>query len=149
MTARYTEAMAGVVLVAFSAFALAQTLGISGGAQIFPLIAVATLGIASVIYLARSLLAPKETEPLVTRPGIFAIVLGLTLVYMNLSVAIGYITATIVYIPTVAWLIGFRRPVYLAVATAIYLVVVYVLFEVLFGRALPPELLFELIWGPR
>lgn len=147
MTARYTEAMVGVVLVAFSAFALAQTLTISGGARIFPLIAVATLGLFSTIYLARSLLVPKETEPLVTRPGIFAIVLGLTLVYVNLAVAIGYISATIFYIPSVAWLIGFRRPVYLALTTVIYLVTVYVLFEVVFGRALPSELLFELIRG--
>lgn len=147
MTARYTEAMAGLVLVAFSTFAFAQTMAISGGARMFPLISVATLGIASVIYLARSLIAPKETEPLVTRPGIFAIVLGLTLLYMNLSVAIGYITATIVYIPAVAWLIGFRRPVFLALATLVYLVSVYVLFEVLFGRALPPELVLKLIQG--
>jgi hypothetical protein len=147
MTARYTEAMVGVVLVAFSAFALAQTLAISGGARIFPLISVGTLGLFSAIYLARSLLAPKETEPLVTRPGIFAIVVGLTLVYMNLAVAVGYITSTILYIPAVAWLIGFRRPVYLAVTTLVYLVTVYVLFEVIFGRALPPELLFELFGG--
>ena len=147
MTTRYTEAMVGVVLVAFSAFALSQTLALSGGARIFPLIAVATFGIASMIYLARSVLAPKETEPLVTRPGIFAVVLILTLVYINLAVVIGYVTATIFYIPSVAWLIGFRRPVYLAVATLTYLAAVYLLFEVLFGRALPPELLIERLRG--
>jgi hypothetical protein len=72
-------------------------------------------------------------------------VLVLTIVYVNLAVAIGYITATILYIPAVAWLIGFRRPVYISVVTVVYLVSVYALFELVFGRALPSELLFDLV----
>lgn len=143
--ARYSEAVAGLVLVAFSAFALLQTLAIPGAARIFPLLTVGALGFFSVIYLGRSLLAPRDTGPLVTRADVFLVVLVLTIVYVNLAVAIGYITATILYIPAVAWLIGFRRPVYISVVTVVYLVSVYALFELVFGRALPSELLFDLV----
>lgn len=147
MITRNAEAIAGLVLVCFAIFAWYASYSIRGSAAFFPSIIIIALGLFSVIYLARSLLAPRRIPQVFERWWIFLIVLGLTIVYAMMVVKVGYITSTVVYIPLLAWIIGFRRPVYIAVTTLTYMVCVYVLFEIVFRRPLPSELFLEFVRG--
>jgi putative tricarboxylic transport membrane protein len=135
--------MAGLVLVAFAAFAWNEAGRIRGAAAFFPSIVIGALGVFSLIYLVRSVLAGRPGEAMFERWWIFAAALVISLVYVNLVVRIGYVTSTAVFIPVLAWVIGFRRPVYIAVTTVVYLASVYLLFEIVFRRPLPTELLLE------
>ena len=137
MIARYSETITGLLLVALAAFAMFEASKMSGGARFFPMLVSGALGIFSLIYLVRSVLAARPSPPTIPNAGKFFIVLIGSIIYINAIVAVGYITSTVVFIPLIAWLIGFRRPVFIIVTTLVYIVSVYVLFEVLFGRALP------------
>lgn len=145
MLTRNAEVIAGLVLVAFSVFAWREASGIRPAAAMFPSLIIMALGFFSVVYLVRSVLAGGATPPVFARGWVFVVVMALTLLYVNAVVRIGYVTSTLVFIPLLAWVIGFRRPVYIAVTTLVYLACVYVLFELLFGRPLPSEALLEFL----
>ena len=145
MITRNAEAVAGVALVAFAAFAWYQSYSIRGAAAFFPSLVIVALGFFSLVYLGRSLAAPRILAPVFQRSWVFVTVFVLSVIYAYAVVSVGYLTSTIVYIPLIAYLTGFRRPVYLAVATLTYMVCVYVLFEIVFRRPLPSEMLLEYI----
>lgn len=147
MTFRSAEVMAGLVLVAFSVFAWREASMIRGAASFFPSLVIGALGIFSLIYLTRSVLAGRPEEPVFVRGWVFVAALAISLVYVNAVAHIGYVTSTVVFIPVLAWVIGFRRPVYLAVTTVGYIICVYVMFELVFRRPLPSELLLEFLRG--
>jgi putative tricarboxylic transport membrane protein len=56
---------------------------------------------------------------------------------------IGYYTTTIIYIPVMAWLLGYRSKTVIIASTAIYLGVVLVVFDILFERELPEEFFMQ------
>ncbi len=145
MTFRSAEVMAGLVLVAFSVFAWREAVAIRGAAAFFPMAIIAALGFFSLVYLVRSVLAGRQTETVFERWRIFVAALVISLIYINAVVHVGYITSTVFFIPVLAWVIGFRRPAYIALTTLIYLVCVYFMFEVVFRRPLPSEMLLEFI----
>lgn len=140
---KHTETIAAAFLLAFSIFAWVQAAAISGGAGTFPKLIVYVLTFFSAVYLVRSLMVARPAIRVIEHGGIFAVLLVTTLIYINGVTYAGYVTSSIVFIPLSAWLVGFRRPIYIAIVTVVYIVSVYVLFEVVFGRPLPSELLLE------
>lgn len=145
MTLRNAEVMAGLVLVAFSVFAWREAASIRGDAALFPSAIIAVLGFFSLAYLVRSVLAGREVETVFERWWIFVAALAISLIYVNAVVYIGYVTSTVFFIPVLAWVIGFHRPVYIIVTTVVYLLCVYFMFEVVFRRPLPSEMLLEFL----
>lgn len=147
MTLRSAEVMAGLVLLAFTVFAWREASAIRGPAAFFPSVIIGALGALSLIYLTRSVLAGRSGEAMFERGFVFVAVLGLSLVYVYAVAHVGYVSSTLVFIPALAWVIGFRRPTYLAVTTVVYIASVYVTFEIVFQRPLPSEMLLEFVRG--
>lgn len=140
---KHTETVAALILVGFSVFAWSEVSEITGGAGIFPRLIIYVLTFFSLVYLVRSIMVARPTRQVVENLGIFAILLVASIVYINGVTYLGYVTSSLIFIPLATWAIGFRRPLYILVVTLVYIVSVYVLFEVIFGRPLPSELLLE------
>ena len=140
-TGKHSEVIAASLLLGFSIFAWIQASEIQGGAAIFPKLTVYVLTFFSAIYLIRSVLASQPNIRVMSHVGAFTTLMICAVLYINGVVYVGYVTSSVIFIPICAWLVGFRRPIYICVVTLIYVVSVYLLFEVVFDRPLPAELL--------
>jgi hypothetical protein len=74
-------------------------------------------------------------------------ILGLWMVLSGWMVLRSFVVAdwrnTIIYIPVMAWLLGYRSKTVIIASTAIYLGVVLVVFDILFERELPEEFFMQ------
>jgi putative tricarboxylic transport membrane protein len=148
MAARYAETIIALILLVLCAVAWIYIGGMRSGADIFPRMIVTALSILSLIYLVRSLLTSRQLAAnIFIDKSRFAIVLLLTVIYISSFKFIGYFTATALFIPILSYLIGFKRPIYIIVATLAFLTCLYVMFVLVFRRALPSERIFVFIGG--
>lgn len=67
----------------------------------------------------------------------FVISVVLTGLYFIASGTLGFMESTLVYIPMIAWLSGYRHIGAIAGGTVIYVVVLYLVFDLSFQRPLP------------
>lgn len=74
----------------------------------------------------------------------FAIIFALSVAYCVGIAAIGYYTSTALFIPISLLMLGYRKPVAVALATLGYVLGTWLLISVLFGRPLPPERILQL-----
>ncbi len=145
MTTNRTEVVAGLTLLAFSIFAWNQAAGIRGAAAMFPRFIIVVLGIFSLIYLARSIFNGRPNETVFKSVPIFVTILIASIVYVQAVVAVGFVTSTVIFVPLISWIIGFRRKMYMAVTTVIYVMSMYFVFEVVFKRPMPDDILIQLV----
>ena len=73
------------------------------------------------------------------RGGGFLIIEPLELRRLALIATLGFFTSFALLVPGIAWAIGYRRPRGLAVGTAIFTGVLYVVFVLVLNRPLPVE----------
>lgn len=71
------------------------------------------------------------------------VAVSVTLVYFIAAGQLGFYTATLVFVPGMAWLAGYRSGRVMAWTTVIYLVGIYAVFGLLFNRPLTPELILQ------
>jgi hypothetical protein len=144
MTLRTAEPIIAVILCVLCVFAWIHTGSMSSGAQIFPRMILAALGVLSVIYLVRSVMADSSINEISLDKKKFVFILLITTSYVSSFIFVGYFTATFFYIPAVCYALGFRRLLYIFIADITFLLSVYILFVYSFGRAVPRELLFQI-----
>lgn len=140
------DPIAAIVVFAFSTTAFVLAGNYSGGAGTFPRGIAAIMMICSVILFVRGLFWPTEGERMtpdeMRRVGIS---MALTIAYVALIVPLGFFTASIIYIPLAAYVLGLRRHLLIWGATAIYMAGVYYLFVRIFYTPLPRELIFRFL----
>ncbi|MYL23773.1 hypothetical protein GLV89_08205 [Halomonas alkaliantarctica] len=71
--------------------------------------------------------------------------IGLSIAYIVLIPLLGYFTATLLFIPTVTLLLGYRKKPVLFGAPVIFVTLLYLLFGLVLQVQLPDELLFQLV----
>lgn len=113
-------------------------------ARLFPQIVILLMATLSIIMFAKTLKGEPRTdgEPFVKRPGNLLITVVGSVGYIFLVSQIGYFTATVLFMPGLALLLGYRNPVVIAVVTIAFLLLIWVVFVVIFKRPLPTEILF-------
>jgi putative tricarboxylic transport membrane protein len=139
---RDTVTAAGLLL--FSGAAWLQTTSLPTDASLFPKIALLLLALCSIAYLLRSVMkgaAKRQDKPLFHHPTRFVIAFAAIAVYALVFPRIGYFTATLVFIPAFVAALGMRRYGLTLISTALFALLVYLLFVVLLGRYLPEEVL--------
>lgn len=113
--------------------------------RMFPRLVLALLGLSAALWLVgavrRAVGAPahaEQSEAPERSVGLSLLaVLGLTFVYAAAVITSGFFVPTVLYIPLMARLLGYRSwPIALAAAVA-YTVVAYLLFVILFERPVP------------
>jgi hypothetical protein len=71
-----------------------------------------------------------------------SIAVGLMVVYYLLLWSLGFIVATVIFLPTMLYLLEYRKPVKVAIITILGVAFLYVAFKVLLGVPLPGAKLF-------
>jgi hypothetical protein len=135
------------------AFAFGATVFIVSGnfppaAALFPrAVAVIMMIAAAVIGVRATILTMPRTEPSFDRDATFRIgvVIALTIAYVFSVAWLGYVTASLVFIPLTAWFLGIRRPLLLAATTVIFVGVMAYLFRQVFSIPLPREAILGLV----
>ena len=134
--------IAGLVIFVLSVAAFAWTFTFPASAAAYARMVTGGMIVLSAVLFARSFTAAerdKVFEPLMRNPRRFLIGATMTVTYAVGCEYVGYYTASLVFIPSAAWVSGLRRPVMIAVTTITYCAMIYGIFEVLFERPLPPE----------
>lgn len=137
------DRVAGLVIFVFSAGALAWTFTFPDSAIGHTRMVTGSMALLSLILFFRSFSEAerdKAFEPFMRNPARFAIGLGMTVAYVLACEYIGYYTASAVFIPAAAWVLGLRRPYMVSITTVVYCVMIYFVFEILFERPLPMEI---------
>lgn len=137
-------------IAGLASFALALTFFVlsfnySGGSEMFPRIVAGIMLACSALLLVRGLFRPSGEERMSRearqRVGI---AVTLTLLYIPGVALLGFLTASLVYIPVSAIILGLRSYLMIGITTILYTGSLYYLFKNVFYTPLPQELILNL-----
>lgn len=147
-----------VMLLGLAAMVL--TIGFVPESAIFPRIVAGIIAAMGGLHLLGSFLRPPPADELIEdasggyqldssaglfdSPARFAIIFVFSVAYCISIAAIGYYTATLIFIPLSLLALGYRSPVGLVAATLGFIAVTWLVIGVLFSRVLPPERILQL-----
>ncbi len=145
---KHQDFIAGLCIFGISLNLWVYTLDFPSSSGAFPKGILITAMVLSVIMVLRSIALKKwreqEFEPFVIHgPKLLIAMIGLTL-YFAVAGYIGYFTATIIYMPALAYFLGFRDYKYIALTTLVYVLFSYLVFFHLMSMDLPEEKILKL-----
>lgn len=146
-----SDAVTGVVVLAFAAFYLVASLAIppssftnaAVGPRAMPIAIGAAMSIAAVALIVRGLRGPVEGGEIAQEgmppqnPIRFAVVVGLLVAYILLFLPLGYVLSTFLFILATTMYLDRAHPVRNMVYALVFSLVVYYVFTGLLGVALP------------
>ncbi|GHC28288.1 tripartite tricarboxylate transporter TctB family protein [Aidingimonas halophila] len=146
------ECVSGLVVLAASVAGLVESLSFNKQSAILPVAVTALACALSTIWLVTSAVAflrgSGERIELDTREIMKLIMILLTaLAYVYLMVLIGFFTTTLIVVPALAFMAGYRNAKVLTAATVGFVVILYGVFRGLLSVPLPDDILFSLIGG--
>lgn len=128
------------------------------GARTFPLLIGSIMSVFAVVNIANAIRKPatdamesseEESDALSTgrfniwlRTYRVAAAIGLMVIYYLLLVLVGFIIATLLFLPAMLYILEYRKPVKVALVSVIGVAFLYVAFKVLLGVPLPASILF-------
>lgn len=114
-------------------------------AQMFPRAILILIYTLAGFLALRTFFTPSEQRApaILTSLPAFALFVLASVIYVASVSNVGFFSASVFYMPVVAYLLGLRRHLMNLAVTIIFLVAVYVVFVVVFSRPLPREM----IWG--
>jgi len=135
------ESVTALVLLALAGFAWIDTISLAGEARVFPRAVATIMGILATLMLARAVFkgAGAEDKPFFKSFGTFLVCLALIFGYIFCTEAIGYFSASVVFVPAFALLLGLRKPLVIVLTTVIFIIAVHLVFVEAFDRPLPRE----------
>ena len=136
------EVVAGLVVLAGSAAGFAYTFGMYPEAAMFPRFILGFMALLSICMVVKNFhISPKEDEnqKFFICPPRLLLILALMLAYIVAVSCLGYYTSTLIFFPCTAYSLGFRNKLYIAVTTLLYLLFVYLVFNMLFSLPFPKE----------
>jgi len=141
-------AAAGVFAVLFAVLFL-QGIGYSGRSAYMPA-AASGIGFAMCCFWALQsvrILAAGRAERL-EATGVdlsrFVLILAVGAAYVAGFVWLGFFTSTVIMVPAVAWMLGYRETKVILLTTLSFTLVLYAVFRLLLGVPLPEEALWSL-----
>ncbi|ETW13772.1 hypothetical protein ATO8_07076 [Roseivivax marinus] len=143
LTRPHPDLIAGVVVILASVLLMLRAGTMPAMTALLPFAMLGALIVLSLVMIVRALM--RDADPETARPDVFdsrnrffgvCAAIGL---YVAAVALIGFYTSTVIMIPAVSWAFGFRKPVPLALATAIFVGGIALIFHVLMGQDLPAE----------
>ncbi len=141
MSLNVKETVTAFVLLAVAVYAWVEAGSFAEEARVFPRMIAGAMAVLSLVMLARSFFAGDEdraTRFFKSFPT-FLLCLALIFGYIYSTGLLGYFTASAIFIPAFALLLGLRRPVVVVASTVCFIVVVHLVFVEAFDRPLPVE----------
>ncbi|MCG8510570.1 MAG: tripartite tricarboxylate transporter TctB family protein [Rhodospirillales bacterium] len=140
------DRVASAVVLVLCGIGLAATRDMPGDAAMFPRLVIGFAGLLSAAWMASTFFhgrapgssgeAHKPFTENARNLGIFVVSIAL---YVLLIDAIGYFTATILFMLCASLALGFRRIRFTAATIALFVAFVFFVFRILFDRPLPLE----------
>lgn len=136
---------AGLLMIAVAVFWWDSYTINAAEAHMYPrLILIVLAALAALLFVRGARMGAQRADaPVVMVWFAFLAFLACTIAYVAAVAYIGFFTASVVYIPLVAWLIGLRQHWLNALVTVIFLLATWLVFVALFARPLPKEI----FWG--
>ena len=121
---------------------------LASGADLFPKSTAILMMLLSAAMFVRSFIGKSET-PAIDRSPVWPLVkaISLTVAFVICVTLIGFITSSLLFIPTACYLLGYRKHRAIALGTMISVALFYVLFIRIFRTPLPDDLLLNLVGG--
>ncbi|WP_142850019.1 tripartite tricarboxylate transporter TctB family protein [Telmatospirillum sp. J64-1] len=137
------DVTAGIVFLGLGVGAAMMGKDYVGGAGALPTAIGSIMALLGAILALRGLRSrpagDAPAKPLFTSLPLFAVTAAICVVYVMALPSLGFFTSSALFVPVLALALGFRRPLYLAGATVIFLVLLYAVFILLLRRPLPAE----------
>jgi hypothetical protein len=140
--------IAALIIFLFGAAVFYVAGDFPAAAALFPRAVAGIMMLAGIVIGIRATVSPKPATALefdrdaTIRIGV---VIGLTLLYVAGVRFLGYVTASVIFIPVTAWFLGVRKPVLLAATTVIFVSVIAYLFRSVFSIPLPREAILAVL----
>jgi putative tricarboxylic transport membrane protein len=144
------ELAVSLLVGAVSVFMLWEAWSYSGQSRYMPVAVTAFALAMSLVWAkqsarrlaggAQDFLSPERAEVLR-----FAILLVVMTAYVLGVTYIGFFASTILLVPGLAFLAGYRNVPMAALATAVFVVILYLVFRMLLSIPLPPDYLLDLV----
>ncbi len=154
MTPRALDAVYGAVLLAAAGLLYLSSYAdevpgqpVSGNAVWYPRILLVLMATLSILLIGRGLLAGAQAALPGVRWRPLAAATALTGVYLASLQDVGFLPATLLLLPLMSWMLGFRRPAAIAVVTIGFTVAVWYGFNDLFNMTPPGPGLPSLVHG--
>lgn len=133
--------MTGALFVALGVAAALLAAGYQEASAAFPMALGTVLAGLGALLLARALVrAPTTPRSLADRPLPLAIAVAATAAYIAAVPALGFFTASVLLLVALPVALGLRRPVLVALATALFATLVWFVFTVILEKPLPREI---------
>lgn len=132
--------MLGLLFLGLGATAAILSRSYAGASGVYPLAlgtVLASIGIA--IALRAMYAGNKQVRELVTAPGSLAFAIIASVGYLSLIVPLGFYTASVLLMLFLPLALGFRRLPYLLIVTAVFMLLVFIVFSVVLEKPLPAE----------
>lgn len=126
------ETLTALGIIAVAAAFLAPTFDLRAISALLPAaMLLGLIGLSAVLLISdqRKAAAGEDSQPMTQSPGRVAGAFALVMLYAVSTDLIGFYASTALAIPLVAWIFGFRNPAGLALATAIVVGAVFLIFD--------------------
>ena len=147
-TSRLTrpETLTALGLILISAGLLIPTIGMRPISALLPasmLVALIVLSIVLLIRDQRKAASGEPAAPMTESPHRVAGAFALVVLYAVATDVVGFYPATVVTVPLVAWLFGFRNPLGLLLATVIVVGSIWLIFDLAMNERFPTGIIWE------
>lgn len=137
--------LAVLFIVLASLFWIESVNIVTAEARMFPRMILSAVYVLSVLLALRSFRLPSEQRGEAIFIALFPFLsfVGVSAAYVASVGVVGFFTATAVYMPLIAWLLGLRKLVHSITVTTVFLFAIYIVFVLMFERPMPREV----FWG--
>ncbi len=141
MSLNIKETVTAAALLALALFAWFDAATFAEEARVFPRLVAFAMGVLAFAMLARSFFAKAEDtkRPFFKSFRYFLVCLVLIGGYVYSTSLLGYFTASAIFIPAFALLLGLRRPFVIIASTVGFVILTNLVFVQAFQRPLPTE----------
>lgn len=143
MKAIHNDVVLGTSVAILAALGCYKATEFGPDARIFPfliLIPAVVVGIVIAIRGQLKLVRSGDNPVFFGNPKRFFMVVGLMIAALISLNYLGFLTTSAILIPTLSYLLGYRKALPIAVVTVGFLLVIYIVFIQLLARPLPPEI---------
>ena len=103
------------------------------------------LGVLLIVRCFRKHFRDKDFGPYVVNISRLLMCVFATALYFYASTEIGFLLATAIFLPIMAWFAGYREAKPLVFASLGYIAAIYLVFDLLFNRPLPEGIIEKLL----
>ncbi|QFT96904.1 Tripartite tricarboxylate transporter TctB family protein [Roseovarius sp. THAF8] len=137
---RRQDIVLGTVFAALGIFAAVKAAAYSGASGTYPMVLGLVLSGFGLLVGGRGVVRGRaEPRPLTNHTGRVFITVAIGAVYLAIVPILGFYTASALVVLALPVALGFRQPVLLALATAVFIGIVWAVFSIVLEKPLPTE----------